>query len=177
MKRMLLLLTALLLLCGTGLAEGTPTFLPEEGDLCAAAWLGCGEDIGSFLRSEDGAALLARYPFLASIPAMDTVTLPGNEIYCIVPAEGVILAVDALDTASEAYPTAYEEVYRGMGPVLLIGNESDIMPNMQVRILYGGEERVFTPFISLRDGSFSAHAQGDGVYDFTLYPDGFEFEE
>ncbi len=108
---------------------------------------------------------------------MDTVVLPGSEVYCIVPAQGVTLVVEALDTASEAYPAVFREVWRGEGPVLLIGNVSDIMPNMQVRILSPLGETVFTPCLSLRDGSFSAHAADDGVADFTLYPEDFVFDD
>ncbi len=174
--KLLLILTLLLSLSLPASAE--EALVPmEDTDLCAAAYLGYGEDIGSFLRSEDAAELLVRYPFLARIPAMNTVTLPGCEIYCIVPAKGVTLVVEALDTAHEAYPQVFQEVLRTTEPVLLIGNESDIMPNMQVRLLAEGQERLFTPYMSLRDGSFCAHAPGDGVYDFTLYPEDFVFEE
>ncbi len=60
MKRILPLLLALLL-CLPALAE-TPADIDFGTDLCAAAYIGYGEDIGSVLRAPETAALLAATP-------------------------------------------------------------------------------------------------------------------
>jgi len=189
MKRML----TLLLVCLLTLAHAEDLPLPNpaadtlaqlqtltkaEGSLCAAAYLGYGEDIGSVLRSAELADMRNRYPFVQKIPAMDTVIQPGGEVYCVVPAQGVLLTVWGLDITSEAYPEEAVLLYQGGNPLLLMGNVSDILPNLRVEARdASGAAVVFEPFMSLRDGSFAMHPAGDGVLDFTLYAEGFEFEE
>ncbi len=172
MIRILALCLSLLLLCPVASAESDFQGLP-----CAAAFIGVGEDIGSVLRSPEAAEILARYPLIAEIPARDTIVLPGQEVYCIIPAPGTTLIVEALDTAHEAYPTVSEALLHTDRPVLIIGNQSDIMPNVQVRVVTAQGSWVFTPYISLRDGSFSAHAASDVVADWTVYPEDFVFDE
>ncbi len=172
MKRLMILLLALLLALPVHAED-----VDFEGEPIAAAYVGYGADIGSVLRSEDAAALLAAYPFMADIPARNTVVMPGCEVYCIVPAPGTVIVVEGLDTAAESYPAVYTALWTGSEPVLVIGNESDIMPNLQIRVLTEAGESLFTPCMSLRDGSFIAHGAGDGTADLTVYPEGFVFEE
>ena len=183
MKRALTLLLAALVLTGALSAcgnaprpaeEDTLTLLRQEiadsGSLLGVAYLGVMADADS-----DITAWLAdsgwtqTFPFLAELTAQQTVTRPGNEVYCIVPADEkaglTVRAYDLLDDASPAGDVLYESA--GGAPVCLRGNVSDIMPNMEVTVSGAGGETVYRPALSLMDGAVSVIADGGSVYDFT----------
>ncbi len=183
MKRALTLLLAALVLTGALSAcgnaprpaeEDTLTLLRQEiadsGSLLGVAYLGVMADADS-----DITAWLAdsgwtqTFPFLAELTAQQTVTRPGNEVYCIVPADEkaglTVRAYDLLDDASPAGDVLYES--DGGAPVCLRGNVSDIMPNMEVTVSGAGGETVYRPALSLMDGAVSVIADGGSVYDFT----------
>ena len=109
------------------------------------------------------------FPFLAELTAQQTVTQPGNEVYCIVPADEkaglTVRAYNLLDDASPAGDVLYESA--GGAPVCLRGNVSDIMPNMEVTVSGAGGETVYRPALSLMDGTVSVIADCGSVYDFT----------
>ena len=183
MKRALTLLLAALVLTGALSAcgnaprpaeEDTLTLLRQEiadsGSLLGVAYLGVMADADS-----DITAWLAdsgwtqTFPFLAELTAQQTVTRPGNEVYCIVPADEkaglTVRAYDLLDDASPTGDVLYESA--GGAPVCLRGNVSDIMPNMEVTVSGAGGETVYRPALSLMDGAVSVIADGGSVYDFT----------
>ena len=59
-------------------------------------------------------------------------------------------------------------------PILLLCNISDIVPNTEVELYPStGEELVFSPFLSGENGHL---VQTDGVCDFTIYPEGDDWE-
>ena len=109
------------------------------------------------------------FPFLTALTAEQTVSQPGNEVYCIVPAdESACLTVRAYDPLNETSPVG-EVLYESADgtPVCLRGNVSDIMPNMEVTVSGEGGETVYQPALSLMDGAVSIIAGKGSVYDFT----------
>lgn len=127
-----------------------------EGDTDVLQWL---KDSGA----------VGRFPFLADIQENDVVTQPGNEMYCIVPADkDDTVTVRTYDTLSSAAPVGqvlYEST-EGM-PVCLRGNASEIMPNLEVTVSGENGEAVYQPFISLKDGTVSTETAEGSIYDFT----------
>lgn len=128
----------------------------DEGDTDVFQWL---KDSGA----------VERFPFLAGIAAEEVVIQPGNEMYCIVPAdEGTTVTVRTFDPLSSATPVGrvlYEST-EGT-PVCLRGNASDIMPNLEVTVSDENGKAVYQPFISLKDGTVSTETAEGNVYDFT----------
>lgn len=183
MKRALTLLLAALVLTGALSAcgnaprpaeEDTLTLLRQEiadsGSLLGVAYLGVMADADSDITewlADSG--WTQTFPFLAELTAQQTVTRPGNEVYCIVPADEkaglTVRAYNLLDDASPAGDVLYESA--GGAPVCLRGNVSDIMPNMEVTVSGAGGETVYRPALSLMDGAVSVIADGGSVYDFT----------
>lgn len=183
MKRALTLLLAALVLTGALSAcgnaprpaeEDTLTLLRQEiadsGSLLGVAYLGVMADADSDITewlADSG--WTQTFPFLAELTAQQTVTRPGNEVYCIVPADEkaglTVRAYNLLDDASPAGDVLYESA--GGAPVCLRGNVSDIMPNMEVTVSGAGGETVYRPALSLMDGTVSVIADGGSVYDFT----------
>lgn len=183
MKRIWTLLLAALVLTGALSACGTAprpaeedalTLLRQEiadsGSQLGVAYLGVMEDVDG-----DMAAWLAdsgwtqTFPFLTELTAQQTVTQPGNEVYCIVPAdEKASLTVRAHDPLSDVSPSG-DVLYESDGgaPVCLRGNISGIMPNMEVTVSGDGGETVYRPALSLMDGAVSIIADTGSVYDFT----------
>ena len=172
-----LTLTCALSACGTAPrpAEDDPlTLLRQEiadnGSQLGVAYLGV-------METSDGdmAAWLAdngwtqTFPFLSELTAAQMVTCPGDEIYCIVPAdEKASLTVRAYDPLSDVSPSG-DVLYESDGgaPVCLRGNVSDIMPNMEVTVSGSSGEAVYLPGLSLMDGAVSIIASTGSVYDFT----------
>lgn len=182
MKRALTMLLALVLLGALAACGQTPrpaeedplTLLRQEiadsGSQLGVAFLGVMKDTDG-----DMAAWLAdsgwtqTFPFLTALTADQTVSQPGNEVYCIVPAdESACLTVRAYDPLNETSPVG-EVLYESADgtPVCLRGNVSDIMPNMEVTVSGEGGETVYQPALSLMDGAVSIIAGKGSVYDFT----------
>lgn len=182
MKRALTMLLALVLLGALAACGQTPrpaeedplTLLRQEiadsGSQLGVAFLGVMKDTDG-----DMAAWLAdsgwtqTFPFLTALTAEQTVSQPGNEVYCIVPAdESACLTVRAYDPLNETSPVG-EVLYESADgtPVCLRGNVSDIMPNMEVTVSGEGGETVYQPALSLMDGAVSIIAGKGSVYDFT----------
>lgn len=155
----------------------------DAGCLCAATYLGFGEDIDSFLReTEEGATLQSAWIFLQEIPAEQYVEYEGEEIYCIVPADPearVEVFTFSVDESSNYAGRQEERLYGGEhGQVLLLrGNVSDIMPNISVTITdSSGRSLRYEPYLSLKDGALGL-PEGGGVLDFTLRYPGRGYEE
>lgn len=181
MKRALTLLLAALVLAGALSACGNAprpaeddplTLLRQEiadsGSQLGVAYLG-------MMGDGDVAAWLAdsgwtqTFPFLTELTAQQTVTRPGGEVYCIVPADaGASLTVRAYDPLDDASPVG-EVLYESTdgAPVCLRGNISDIMPNMEVTVSGDSGEAVYRPALSLMDGAVSIITSAGSVYDFT----------
>lgn len=146
-----------------------------EGDyLCAIAYLGKVEDpanLSALLQSSDYAA---EYPFLTSIPQDRTVAYEGTEAYCLVPRDpsAEVTVQEFISNAANQYQgelgkTLYHSDQGS--PVILIGNVSDVIPNLQVTLTGSdGETLVYNPSLSMCDGTVDLPVSPK-VYDFSCY--------
>ena len=149
----------------------------QAGDyFCGIAFLGTlpeGDPAGlPQLLQEKGYA--EAYPFLADLPQAQIVTHEGSQVYCLVPRD------QETSLTVQAYRSDAENGYQGeVGdtlytdtqgqPVILIGNVSDVIPNLQVTLVGAdGTELVYHPALGLCDNTIALPATPK-VYDFSLY--------
>lgn len=150
----------------------------QAGDyFCGIAFLGTlpeGDPAGlPQLLQEKGYA--EAYPFLADLPQAQIVTHEGSQVYCLVPPRDQETSLTV-----QAYRSDAENGYQGeVGdtlytdtqgqPVILIGNVSDVIPNLQVTLVGAdGTELVYHPALGLCDNTIALPATPK-VYDFSLY--------
>jgi len=143
----------------------------DSGALMGVAYLGYAElpffeDVTVYLEAN---GFGDKYPFLYEIPEERIVRQEGCEIYAVVPASAdVKLTVweYGMDDGA-SFPEPGEELLQsGDGqPILLMGNISDIVPNLLVRAEEkDGLSADYAPCLSLEDFFLNP---GEGVYDFT----------
>lgn len=146
----------------------------QDGSFCGIAYLGClpeGETLETYLE-ETGA--LEAYPFLSALIPEQVVRHEGPEIYCIVPqTREAILTVQAWICSEEnhyrgeAGTTLYREA--NGTPVLLLGNENMIIPNLFLTLEEANGERMeYNPCLSLCDGTIDLPVE-PMLYDFSRY--------
>ena len=153
----------------------------ENGDLAGVLYLGSVPE-----RTTDVHAVLDSLPeqpwqFVADIPADRWVAAPGGgrDLYCIFPQDPqatlFVYEVSLTDDAEHPLQRGKQLYYSEDGqPILLLCNISDIAPNTEVELYPStGEELVFSPSLSGENGHV---VQADGVCDFTIYPDGDDWE-
>ena len=153
----------------------------ENGNLAGVLYLGSVPE-----RTTDVHAVLDSLPeqpwqFVADIPADRWVAAPGGgrDLYCIFPqnpqATLFVYEVSLTDDAEHPLQRGKQLYYSEDGqPILLLCNISDIAPNTEVELYPStGEELVFSPSLSGENGHV---VQADGVCDFTIYPDGDDWE-
>lgn len=145
--------------------------IKDSGALMGVAYLGYAElpyfeDVTVYLEAN---GFGDRYPFLYEIPEERIVRQEGCEIYAVVPASADVKLTAweyGMDDAA-ASPEPGEELLQSSDgqPILLMGNISDIVPNLLVRAEEkGGLTADYAPCLSLEDGFLNS---GEGVYDFT----------
>ena len=118
MKKLMALVTALLLICTLVGCGGAPLKTPSEkdtlallrqeiadsGSQCGVAYLGYmpdGGDVSAWLDN----GWTQTFPFLSDLTAAQVVAQEGGEVYCIVPAEKhARVTVEAYDAFNEADP-------------------------------------------------------------------------
>ena len=119
--------------------------------------------------------------FVYDIPQDHWVVAPdgGCDLYCIFPQEAqatlFVYETSLTDDAEKPLQRGKQLYYSEDGqPILLLCNISDIVPNTEVELYPStGEELVFSPFLSGENGHV---VQADGVCDFTIYPEGDDWE-
>jgi hypothetical protein len=136
----------------------------NDGALCAAALLG-------YASTYDEAAATKLYPFLSDVPAENRTVVNGDELYFIVPCEGVTAKVYeyAFDwEGSGGYKRGELLADYGSEPFTLRCNVSDIVSNTLI-VLESDDGSVleYSPYVSLKDGTLGV--PDSGVYDFTQY--------
>ena len=119
--------------------------------------------------------------FVYDIPQDHWVISPegGCDLYCIFPQE----AQDTLTVYEHNWTDDPEnplvrgkELYCGQDgqPILLLCNPSDIVPNTEIELNgKSGEALIWNPGLSGENGHV---VQADGVCDFTIYPEGDDWE-
>ncbi|MDY3014450.1 MAG: hypothetical protein SOR61_04545 [Evtepia sp.] len=141
--------------------------MKENGNIGAIAFLGTlpqGDRSGlnSLLQHES----LEAYPFLRNIPEDRITQQTGDEVYCLVPLdETVSLTVQELIcNESNHYQQEPGKVLfssQDGQPVLLIGNQSDIIPNLFITLKdSSGQTLTYAPSLSLCDGSVALPVGG-----------------
>lgn len=115
--------------------------LDEGGYFCGIAFLGNlpDGDPEALPRVIREAGYLEDYPFLETLPKEQIIAYEGSEAYCLVPRDQkATLTVQAfLSNESNHYQGEPGEIlYESQDgrPVVLIGNVSDIIPNLLVKI-------------------------------------------
>ena len=119
--------------------------------------------------------------FVYDIPQDHWVVSPegGCDLYCIFPQDPeatlFVYEVSLTDDAENPLKRGKQLYYSEDGqPILLLCNISDIVPNTEVELYpTTGEELVWSPFLSGENGHV---VQTDGVCDFTIYPEGDDWE-
>lgn len=119
--------------------------------------------------------------FVYDIPEDRWVVSPegGCDLYCIFPQDPeatlFVYEVSLTDDAETPLKRGKQLYYSEDGqPILLLCNISDIVPNTEVELYpTAGEELVWSPFLSGENGHV---VQTDGVCDFTIYPEGDDWE-
>ena len=119
--------------------------------------------------------------FVYDIPQDHWVVAPdgGCDLYCIFPQEAqatlFVYETSLTDDAEKPLQRGEQLYYSEDGqPILLLCNISDIVPNTEVELYPStGEELVFSPFLSGENGHV---VEAEGVCDFTIYPEGDDWE-
>ena len=77
-----------------------------------------------------GGDFIGAYPWLSEMPESQYLRAEGTELYAVVPADGWTMTVSAyvMDPNNDGMPTVGDKLYEGNDPVLLQGNDSDIVP-------------------------------------------------
>lgn len=152
----------------------------EQGAVCCVAFLGYvehGKTMEDLLFSSELQELFASYPFLWEIPEERRIVNPsgGGEVYCVVPVSPVASLtvcpwIYDFEETSSFEGARGEALYTGGAePVLIQGNVSDILPDLEVALESGeGDALRYQPYTSLKDGSLGVPEDGT-VYDFTEY--------
>ena len=119
--------------------------------------------------------------FVYDIPEDHWVVAPdgGCDLYCIFPQDPdatlFVYETSLTDDAENPLQRGKQLYYSEDGqPILLLCNISDIVPNTEVELYPStGEELVFSPFLSGENGHV---VEAEGVCDFTIYPEGDDWE-
>ena len=136
-------------------------------------------DVQQVLDSQQGLSQL--WSFVYDIPKDHYVVSPdgGCDLYCIFPQDPdatlFVYEVSLTDDAENPLRRGKQLYYSEDGqPILLLCNISDIAPNTEVELYPStGEELVFSPFLSGENGHV---VEAEGVCDFTIYPEGDDWE-
>ena len=136
-------------------------------------------DVQQVLDSQQG--LRELWGFVYDIPQDHWVVAPdgGCDLYCIFPQDpdSTLFVYEATltDDAENPLQRGKQLYYSEDGqPILLLCNISDIVPNTEVELYPStGEELVFSPFLSGENGHV---VEAEGVCDFTIYPEGDDWE-
>lgn len=156
------------------------TRLREEiaatGNLMGAAFLGTLSEGGQEAYDALVADWLDAYPFLAELDWGNAAVNSGMEVYCIVPRDpgSVVTVTEWIIDESNGYQGEAGqplcETNTG-APVLMMGNISDILPNLRVTVTTpDGQSLSYSPCLSLCDGTLD-RGPDEGVYDFSIYTD------
>lgn len=110
--------------------------------------------------------------FMRELTRCKVVAQPGEEVYLLVPASNnftisVYEVIWGSDTA-DGMPQRGELLYKGEpGEMVIVrGNESDIVSNLEISVRANGRDLVYSPSLSLENGKVQTQNK---VVDFTRY--------
>lgn len=147
----------------------------ETNFVAAVAYYGWFDGEYSEIKNHlDNFGIVNNLPFLAEIDEDYFVKLNGQELYCIIPR-----SEDAEITIYEWIVDEYNDYAGEPGnvllnckegvPVLVAGNESEIVPNFMVEIIEDGVTYEYTPCLSGFDGSLYVPDDPCFISDITPY--------
>lgn len=150
--------------------------IDTTGNLMGVAFLGGLSEGGQAAYDELVLNYLDAYPFLAGLDWEKAAVASGMEVYCVVPRDvgsRVTVTEWIMDESNGFRGEAGQVLYEGESgePVILMGNYSDILPNLKVTVTTpDGETLSYSPCLSLCDGTLD-RAATEGIYDFSVYYD------
>lgn len=143
--------------------------MKDENYLCGVAYLGYySEDIGVIIEDLQHKGVYKKHPFLNEFRRKNFYSLEGNELYAVIPAEGAEVTVNQYAFNENGIGSAKKRLAVSDGEILLLrGNVSDIMPNLQLAITdKDGNITEYLPSMSLENGYLSKSQQ---IWDFSPY--------
>ena len=152
----------------------------DTTDMAAVAYLGWYEeyyDLYDYSQIQQYIAdtfIAEDHPFIENIDAEHFVPHIGGQLYCIVPAyENATITIYDYIFDEEDYTAHYgDALYQSTDgkPVLVMCNESEIIPNIIVEIIdSNGNELSYIPWLSGYDGRLEVPYDAPSVLDFTPY--------
>ena len=152
----------------------------DTTDMAAVAYLGWFEDyydLYDYSQIEEYIAdtfVAEDHPFIANIDADHFVPHIGGQLFCIVPAdENATITIYDYIFDYEDYTADYgDALYQSTDgkPVLVMCNESEVVPNIIVEIIdSNGNELSYIPWLSGMDGTLEVPYDAPTVLDFTPY--------
>lgn len=152
----------------------------DTTDMAAVAYLGWFEDYYDyydFSQIEEYIAdtlITEDYPFIAHIDEEHFVPHIGGQLFCIVPAdENATITIYDHIFDEVTYESVIGDIlyYSEDGkPIIVMGNESEIIPNIFVEIIDSeGNMLEYIPCLSGMDGSLEVPYEVPTVWDFTPY--------
>ncbi|MBR2027372.1 MAG: hypothetical protein IKA10_00095 [Oscillospiraceae bacterium] len=152
----------------------------DTTDMSAVAYLGWFEDyydLYDYAQIEEYIAdtsVAEDHPFIAQIDAEHFVPHIGGQLFCIVPAdENATITIYDYIFDEEDYTAHYgDALYQSDDgkPVLVMCNESEVIPNIIVEIVDSyGNEQSYIPWLSGMDGRLEVPYDAPTVLDFTPY--------
>lgn len=152
----------------------------DTTDMAAIAYLGTYFDYyaySDFAEIQDFVAdsgILDNHPFVADIDEEHFVPHIGGQIFCIVPLdeEAIITVYDYVidyETLEESFGEVLYQSIDG-SPILIMGNESEIIPNLFIEIVDSdGNMLEYIPYISGMDGMLELPYEAPTMCDFSNY--------
>lgn len=104
------------------------------------------------LENEYDFSIVNKYYSDKEIEEFEKIELEGEECYLIVPRYGQYITISSL-TMTDDSGTLEKIISKTSTPFLLKCNISDIFSNVEIKFNYEGKEYVYSPYISLKDGS------------------------
>ncbi|MGN0665894.1 MAG: hypothetical protein ACI4KF_05150 [Huintestinicola sp.] len=162
--------------------ELSKEILDNNGYL-GVVFLGCeGEYSGNTAEDlfEQAANDLEGMGFEKYLDSLSYIECEGEEVYLLIPAseDCSITVYERLwgEFTEDGMPERGKLLYEGGAGELIIvkGNISDIVSNIEASVMVGSEERIYNPSLSLNDGRVSRE---DGVVDLTYYDAPSLYEE
>lgn len=157
-----------------GLTRFRQDLKADGGELgvCLLGWSGTYSGTYMYEVLDEARNKYADEEFMREISRLKVVSLPGEEVYLLVPGSDhfkiSIYEVIWGDDTADGMPQRGELIYEaGRGePVIVKGNQSDIVSNIEVSMRANGKEVIYNPSLSLEDGKVST---SNKVVDFTRY--------
>jgi len=151
--------------------------LTSEGALAGVAYLGYSgiDELKTmsniiFEAGEDYPGLA----FMSELGKCSRIKLPGGEVYVIVPADEnqVITVYEQVwgENSVDGMPQRGNMIYKSKpGEIITIkGNQSDIVPNIELSMTSDGNEYVYYPSLSLENGQLTSDNK---IKDISFYPE------